>query len=154
MSASGSQIDELRGFNPLGFTAPFLDAISAELLELTTGSLTQVAVEVKAAHCNLRGSAHGGFVAAVADVALGLAVMRTDSSIESAVTVQMAVNYTGAAALGDVIVIDAEAGHVGRNLGFASMTARSRGRVVAQGSGIFSLRRTPVALDDAGAGSQ
>jgi uncharacterized protein (TIGR00369 family) len=61
-----------------------------------------LAVRLSKAHTNARGFAHGGFISALADNAMGHSLVATklDSEKKSAVTVSLAVDFLGSAQIG------------------------------------------------------
>ena len=58
------------GFAPLFRTSPFLDALGL-LFYRPTGEGFIIGVRIAEKHCNSRGTALGGFLVTLADIALG-----------------------------------------------------------------------------------
>jgi len=58
------------GFVPLFRTSPFLDALGPFFYRLTKSSFV-IELRIAAKHANARGSAHGGLLLTLADIALG-----------------------------------------------------------------------------------
>src|SRR5215813_13268348 len=64
-----------------------------------------LAFEVQPAHCNSRGTLHGGVLAALCDNIMGLSLataLRADSSV---VTIHLALDYLDSARVGDLVII-------------------------------------------------
>jgi len=95
-------------------------------------------------HCNARGMIHGGLIAALADVAMGHscgAVMTTEARPPAGglVTVSMAVDYVGAAKLGQWIEFDTRYVKTGRTLCFAQCFVTADGEVIARADARFRV---------------
>ena len=102
-----------------------------------------IGVEVREAHCNARGMAHGGLIAALADNAMGLACALHGSGegagVGGIVTVSLTCDYLGAAKIGDWIEIAAVPVRVGRTLAFGEARVTAGERIVARASAVFSV---------------
>src|SRR5215472_4746093 len=67
----GSRADyDPEGFPPLFRTSPFLDTLGLFFYR-PTGEGFIIGVRIAEKHCNSRGTAHGGFLVTLADIALG-----------------------------------------------------------------------------------
>ena len=76
----------------------------APLFSREINDAVHLAVEIRTAHCNARGFAHGGMLSALADNAMGLSAVRlarqkTNSDKVSGVTVSLALDFIDAARL-------------------------------------------------------
>lgn len=103
----------------------------------------QLGLRVRRAHCNSRGLAHGGLIAALADNAMGLSagVAAREEGIEAraAVTVSLALDYLDAAREGDWLEVRPRVLKVGRTLGFVECHVQCGERLVARGSATFRI---------------
>src|SRR5258705_10495213 len=63
-------LDPPDGFTPLFRTSPFLDALGP-FYHRRDGRALILGVRIAEKHCNARGTAHGGLLMTLADIALG-----------------------------------------------------------------------------------
>nr|WP_315595305.1 PaaI family thioesterase [uncultured Cupriavidus sp.] len=106
-----------------------------------------VAARVGREHLNQIGIAHGGFLATLADVALG-AIVRRDLAVAAAPTVHLSVDYVGAVQVGDWVEAHVRVLKDGRNLINADCDVRVGGRVALHASGAFFVKvRAGQAVD-------
>jgi len=100
-------------------------------------------IEIRQPHTNSRGAPHGGLIAALADNAMGLScgVMLAALKIPSSglVTVSLAVDYLGAAKLGQWLEFDTDFIKPGKSLCFAEATVRADGKPVARAHATFKV---------------
>jgi acyl-coenzyme A thioesterase PaaI-like protein len=100
-------------------------------------------VEIREPHCNSRGAPHGGLIAALADNAMGLScgvVLGSVGIVSSGlVTVSLAVDYLGAAKLGQWLEFDTDFIKPGKSLCFAEATVRADGKAVARAHATFKV---------------
>jgi uncharacterized protein (TIGR00369 family) len=103
-----------------------------------------LAVQVRLAHCNGRGFAHGGLIAALADNAMGYSAARVaqahhDVPPSGAVTVSLALDYVGSARQGEWLEIHPTVLRAGRSLAFVECRVVCGTRIVARGSATFKF---------------
>lgn len=100
-------------------------------------------LEIREPHTNSRGAPHGGLIAALADNAMGLScgVQLTTARIPSngLVTVSLAVDYLGAATLGQWLTFDTDFIKLGKSLCYADATVRADGKPVARAHATFKV---------------
>lgn len=103
-----------------------------------------LAVEIREPHCNSRGFAHGGLIAALADNAMGLsAVSAAHASgleVAGAVTVSLSLDFVGSAEQGEWLEIRPAVLKVGRTLAFTECRVVCGDRLVARGNATFRMR--------------
>lgn len=109
-----------------------------------TGEAVHLAVEVREAHCNARGFAHGGFISALADNAMGLSVVRLarlqpGQEEASAVTVTLALDYLDTARIGEWLEVRPTVLKLGRSLAFAECRVVCGERLIARGNASFKV---------------
>ncbi|MBL0728801.1 PaaI family thioesterase [Piscinibacter sp. HJYY11] len=108
------------------------------------GDAVQLAVEIREAHCNARGFAHGGLVSALADNAMGLSAVRLarqqpGQAQASAVTVTLALDFLDTARIGDWLEVQPSVLKLGRTLAFAECRVVCGDRLVARGNASFRM---------------
>jgi uncharacterized protein (TIGR00369 family) len=109
-----------------------------------TPEAVQLAVEIREAHCNSRGLAHGGLISALADNAMGLSVVRAarqhaGQEQASAVTVTLALDYLDSARTGEWLEVHPSVLKLGRTLAFAECRVVCGERLVARGNASFRM---------------
>ena len=102
-----------------------------------------IGLAIEAKHTNSRGICHGGVLATLADLALGYAMLAKSGEISgerqgSFVTAHLAVDYAGAAKVGDWIESNVEIQHVGSRLAFANCYLVAGKRPIVRASAIFA----------------
>lgn len=109
-----------------------------------TAQAVQLAVEIREAHCNARGFAHGGLISALADNAMGLSAVRAarqqpGQAQASAVTVTLALDYLDSARIGEWLEVRPSVLKLGRTLAFAECRVLCGERLVARGNASFRM---------------
>ncbi|UAL10543.1 PaaI family thioesterase [Caulobacter segnis] len=104
---------------------------------------------VREAHCNSRGMPHGGFLAALADNAMGLSLAANLAAARQPagglVTVSLTLDYLGSAKLGQWLEFDTDFVKLGRSICFAEATVRADGVAVARARATFKLLEAKAA---------
>lgn len=126
------------GFAPYPETSPFLDRIGP-FYQKDDGQTLILAVRVLPHHCNNKGAAHGGLLAALADISLGKTCGRSREPRIPLVTTSLTIDYIGAARLGDWIEATTDFNRVGRDLAFANCFLRSGERILARANGVYKI---------------
>lgn len=114
------------------------------ILARATADAIQLAVEIRQAHCNSRGFAHGGLISALADNAMGLSVIqksRQRPGAENArgLTVSLNVDFIDVAQLGDFLEFHPTVLKVGRNLAFVECRVICGDRLIARANASFHI---------------
>jgi acyl-coenzyme A thioesterase 13 len=125
------------GFQPHARTNPFLDLIGPVCSRHVDDAL-EFTLVIDERHVNGRGSAHGGVLAALADVALGYASSGSTTPPAHLTAASLTIDYVGPAKPGDTVVATVEIQHVGRRLAFANCYLCSEGRRVVHASAVFA----------------
>lgn len=106
-------------------------------------------VRVRAEHCNSRSMPHGGFLAALADNAMGLSLgvnlMNTRQPAGGLVTVSLTLDYLGSAKLGQWLEFDTDFVKLGRSICFAEATVRADGVPIARARATFKVLEAKAA---------
>ena len=97
-----------------------------------------LALRIRQAHCNSRGFAHGGLISALADNAMGLSLdetLRRTQGKESGalVTVGLALDFLGAAKVGQWLEVTPRVLRAGGSLGFAGPADRRAADAAGRG---------------------
>jgi len=91
------------------------------------------------AHANSRGFVHGGLISALADNAMGLSCGETLGRLSSLVTVSLALDFLGAAQLGQWVEVRPSVSKVGSTLCFAEAVVTADGAVCAKAHATFRV---------------
>ena len=114
------------------------------LLSRQTADALNLALEIREAHCNARGFAHGGLISALADYAMGHSAVlqarrRAGSEKASAVTVSLTLDFIDSAQVGDCVEFQPTVLKVGRTLAFVDSRVVCGDRLIARGSATFRM---------------
>jgi len=126
------------GFRAIPRLSPF-NALVGPLYERRRGDTVSIGVRIEEKHANSRGICHGGLLATVADLALGYAMLAKTGGRGGFVTAHLAIDYAGAARIGDWIESAVDIQRMGKRLAFANgylLCGESR---IVRASAIFAL---------------
>lgn len=131
------------GYTPHTRRSPLTDPWEP-LFARETPEGVNLAVDVREAHCNGRGFAHGGLIAALADNAMGISVVlrareHPGAEKSSAVTVSLALDFIDSAQQGECLEVQPTVLKVGRTLAFAECRVVCGDRLIARGNASFRL---------------
>ena len=103
-----------------------------------------IGFHVREAHTNSRGMLHGGLIAALADNAMGLSCVAVLTAAGrkpegGLVTVSLAIDYIGAAKLGQWVAVDTQYVKTGKTLCFAQAFVTADGEVIARADARFKV---------------
>jgi uncharacterized protein (TIGR00369 family) len=131
------------GYAPHTRRSPLTDPWEP-LFACATPDAVNLAVEVREAHCNTRGFAHGGLIASLADNAMGLSAVRRareqpGAERANAVTVSLALDFIDAAQQGECLEIQPTVLKVGRTLAFVECRVVCGTRLIARGNASFRM---------------
>jgi len=125
-------------FRKSAFTDPW-----EPLYSRVTADQISLGTVLREAHCNSRGIIHGGFISAIADNAMGLTcaqIMKSEGrEVKSLVTVNLSVDFTGMAKLGEWIATDSEVVKLGGSLGFVRTRLITDTGIIARANAAFKL---------------
>ena len=125
------------GFVPITRSSPFLELVGP-LFERRDGDALSLGLRIEAKHANKRGICHGGVLATLADVALGYA-MAVKTGAKGFVTAQLALDYAGAAKIGDWVESAVEVQRAGSRLAFANCYLKVGEQRIVRASAIFAV---------------
>ncbi|RMX15003.1 PaaI family thioesterase [Vandammella animalimorsus] len=124
------------GFKPLFRTSPFLDATGPYFYKpLEEGFI--VGLRVGAKHLNTSGTAHGGLLATLADVALGYVTAMSQQPPVRMTTTNLGLDYVGVAHEGDWLQAHVSVVKLGSRLAFANALIAANEAPVATARATF-----------------
>jgi uncharacterized protein (TIGR00369 family) len=131
------------GFRPHERRSPLTDPWEP-LFARETDDAVHLGLEIREAHCNSRGFAHGGLLSSLADNAMGMSAVRIarrqpGAEKTSAVTVSLTLDFIDAAKVGEFIAFQPAVLKVGRSLAFADCRVLCGERLIARASASFRL---------------
>lgn len=92
------------------------------------------------AHVNSRGFVHGGLIAALADNAMGLSCAQQLADVGGLLTVNLTLDYLGAARQGQWLSFETEYVKTGGTLCFAQAFVRADGEPCARANAVFRVQ--------------
>jgi acyl-coenzyme A thioesterase 13 len=126
------------GFRAIPRLSPF-NALVGPLYERKRGGEVSIGLRIEEKHSNSRGICHGGLLATVADLSLGYAMLAKTGGKGGFVTAHLAVDYAGAARIGDWIESAVEVQRMGSRLAFANCYLVCGESRIVRASAIFAL---------------
>lgn len=130
------------GYQPHSRSSPLTEPWEPLYARQTEGTV-QLAVALRRVHCNSRGLAHGGLIAALADNAMGLSAVTTARAARpdqaGAVTVNLSLDFIDSARPGEWLEVIPRVLKCGQSLAFVECRVQCGDRVVARGNATFRL---------------
>lgn len=124
------------GFKPLFRTSPHLDNLGTFYYK-GLGEEMIILVKVQERNTNTRGTAHGGFLSSIADIALGYATATALEPPKNLITTAMTLDYAGSASSGDWIQSKVDVQKVGRRIAFANCYLSVNDKRIVRASAVF-----------------
>jgi uncharacterized protein (TIGR00369 family) len=106
------------------------------------GRAVSLGIRLEERHTNSRGICHGGFLATMADLALGYACAAIGGHT-SFVTISLTLDYAGSARPGDWLHSEVEVQKTGSRIAFANCYLVANGVRVVRASAIFAMAAKP-----------
>jgi uncharacterized protein (TIGR00369 family) len=129
---------------PEGFERHFRQSPVTDPWEPLYSKRTEAAIvlglRVATPHTNSRGLAHGGLITSLADAAMGLSCA-TKLGNTRLVTVSMAIDFVGPAAIGHWLAIETDVIKTGSTLCFAQCAVTADGVMCARANATFRVVR-------------
>ncbi|HET9577644.1 MAG TPA: PaaI family thioesterase [Usitatibacter sp.] len=130
----------------LGRHIPFASLLGVRLVEHGDGRAV-IEVDLAPELHNSFGSAHGGVIMTLLDIAMAVAARTTDPKAVGAITVEMKASFIGTCT--GRLIAEGRCLHTGKSVSFCEGEARDAdGRLVARASGTFMVRRATGGQDD------
>ena len=126
------------GFRLIPRLSPF-NSLVGPLYERRRGDEVSIGVRIDDKHTNSRGICHGGLLATIADLSLGYAMLAKTGGKGGFVTAHLAVDYAGAARVGDWVESAVEVQRMGKRLAFANCYLVCGEARIVRASAIFAL---------------
>ncbi len=131
------------GFEPFYRKSPLTEPWEPILFRREPGVNVVLGLWARQAHCNARGMIHGGLIAALADNAMGHSCVEFITARGQApgglVTVSLAIDYVGAAQLGQWLAFDTQYVKTGKTLAFTQAFVTADGEVIARADARFRV---------------
>jgi uncharacterized protein (TIGR00369 family) len=124
-------------FRKIERLSPF-NALVGPLYERRNADGVSIGLVIEQKHTNSRGICHGGVLATLADLALGYAMLAKSGDKGGFLTAHLAVDYAGAAKVGDWIESQVEIQRVGARLAFANCYLIANDKPIVRASAIFA----------------
>jgi uncharacterized protein (TIGR00369 family) len=126
------------GFEPLFRTSPFLDLLGPFFHRKKADGTFVVGLRVLPKHANARGTAHGGLLMTLLDIAIGYRTSLSQEPPAALTTASMTADFAGAPKVGDWVEAHVDVQKVGGRLAFANAFLVVDGERVVRGSAVFS----------------
>lgn len=131
------------GFVPHSRRSPFTDPFEPLYARVSPDQYS-LGTLLRDIHCNSRGLVHGGFIATLADNAMGLTcgydLGRAGKTVSAMVTVNLSVDYVGRAKVGDWLQTDSRIVKRGASLAFVETRLISADDIVARANATFKFK--------------
>jgi len=124
------------GFAPMPLVSPALETFGPVYMH-GDGAERRFGMFVLRKHCNVRSNVHGGFLATLADIALGFTLGYLTDPASGFVTVSLNLDYAGNAGEGDWLETSTDIQRRGRTLAFANCYIRRGDARIVRASGVF-----------------
>jgi uncharacterized protein (TIGR00369 family) len=133
-------MDVPAGFEPFYRKSPVTDPWEPIYCKRTDEALV-IGVRLAKAHTNGRGFAHGGFISALADNAMGHSLVTTklDWEKKSAITVSLSVDFLGTANVGQWVEFTTTFVKAGSTLCFTQCFVTADGVPCARANAVFRV---------------
>jgi uncharacterized protein (TIGR00369 family) len=125
------------GFAPHFRKSPVTDPWEPLFSRRTDAGAIEIGVVLAPAHCNARGMAHGGVLAALADNAMGLTYAASLDQPSGVVTVNLSLDYVAVAKVGAWLQVAPRLIRGGKSMGFVDALVTADGEVIARASAVF-----------------
>jgi uncharacterized protein (TIGR00369 family) len=128
------------GFEPFSRMSPVTEPW-APIYARRTSEAVVLAVRLAEAHTNSRGVAHGGFISTLADQAMGssLVAINLDPEKQTAITVNLSVDFVGSAKVGQWVEFTTTFIKVGSTICFTQCFVTADGAPVARANATFRV---------------
>jgi acyl-coenzyme A thioesterase 13 len=126
------------GFELLFRTSPFLDLLGPFFHRKESDGTFVVGLRILPKHANARGTAHGGLLMTLLDIAIGYRTSLSQEPPTALTTASMTADFAGAPKVGDWIEAHVDVQKVGGRLAFANAFLVVDGERVVRGSAVFA----------------
>ena len=131
-----SEIPE--GFEPYFRKSPLTEPWEP-LYAKRTDNAVIIGLRLAKPHTNSRGLIHGGLIAALSDNAMGYSCAHRMGGVSSLVTVGLAVDFVGTAAVGQWLAVETDVIKTGSTICFAQSLVKADDVVIARANATFRV---------------
>jgi acyl-coenzyme A thioesterase 13 len=135
--------DVPQGFEPIFRVSPISELLGPVYYK-GKGYELSLGLRAQAKHANLRGSVHGGVLAAIADMALGYTLAFAQDPPMGLVTANLSIDYAGSAKIGDWMETRTDVQRQGGRLAFANCYIYVGDQRIVRASGVFLASEWPA----------
>ncbi len=147
----GNMLDDVPpGFERIKRGGPFVAGLG-DLYYRRNGADIVIALRVTQRHTNMRGIAHGGLLASLADTALGIGLTLWCEGKQSFVTVSLTTDFLAAARPGDWVEAHVQVERIGGRVAFAGCHLEAGGKRLLRATGVFAVM-APLTAEQLAAG--
>lgn len=132
------------GFEPLFRSSPFLDTAGPFFYRKEPDGSFVVGLRILRKHANARGSAHGGLLLTLIDIALGYRAAFSQDPPASLTTANISADFSGAPKVGDWVEAHVDVQKVGGRLAFANAFLVANGERLVRASAVFGRNAGPL----------
>jgi uncharacterized protein (TIGR00369 family) len=126
------------GFAPHFRKSPFTDPWEP-LYSRRTDKAVVIGLRLAKPHTNGRGLIHGGLIASLADNAMGYSCAQQMGNVSSLVTISLAVDFVGAAKVGQWLAVESDVIKTGSTICFAQSFIKADDAVIARANATFRV---------------
>jgi uncharacterized protein (TIGR00369 family) len=126
------------GFEPHFRKSPLTDPWEP-LYSKRTDKAVIIGLRLARPHTNGRGLIHGGLIAALADNAMGYSCAQQMGGTSSLVTIGLAVDFIGAAKVGQWLAVESDVIRTGSTICFAQSLIKADGLTIARANATFRV---------------
>jgi uncharacterized protein (TIGR00369 family) len=126
------------GFEPHFRKSPLTDPWEP-LYSKRTDKAVIIGLRLSKPHTNGRGLIHGGLIAALADNAMGYSCAQQMGGTSSLVTIGLAVDFIGAAKVGQWLAVESDVIRTGSTICFAQSLIKADGLTIARANATFRV---------------
>jgi acyl-coenzyme A thioesterase PaaI-like protein len=138
-TAPGTAAEPPPGFAPRRISGGFLQPFGPLYLRAGAEGASTFGLRILPQHCNAKDMAHGGMLATLADIVLGIGGLEQAEAPGFFVTVSLQTDFLGPAPLGAWVECRPELLRRTRTLMFVQGTFTADGRPALRASGVFQL---------------
>jgi acyl-coenzyme A thioesterase 13 len=138
MTEPNSEPNPPPGFEPLFRTSPFLETVGPLFYRKEPGGSFVIGLRILPKHANSRGSAHGGLLMTLLDIALGYTTGLSQDPPAGLTTASLTADFVRAPLVGEWVEARVDVQKVGGRLAFANAFLVVDGERVVRGSAVFA----------------
>lgn len=127
------------GFEKFSRTSPFLDQVG-QIWVLPEPSAPRFAIRIADNHLNNKGTAHGGIISTLADIACGYTLYWSAEPAPNLVTIHLATEFLGAAKHGDWLEATGTVVSRTRRIACARASLATERGAVAHATALFHIQ--------------